>query len=564
MKRQLLLSSLVLFVGLNFCAYSQNLQWAKGMGGTGIDVGTSIISDASGNVYTTGAFQGTVDFDPGEGTFNLTSAGMQDIFISKLDASGNFIWAKTMGSTIGDSGLSIALDYSGNVYTTGAFQGTVDFDPGEGTFNLTSAGMQDIFISKLDASGNFIWAKTMGSTIGDSGLSIALDYSGNVYTTGYFYGTADFDPNIDTFNLTSSGGVDIFISKLDTYGNFLWAKALGSSNGDYGYSIAIDTLDNVFTTGYFQAIVDFDPGVGTFNLTSTGGTEIFISKLDSSGNFLWAKRLGGSTDDEGHSITIDGLGNVYITGLFSGTADFDPNIDTFNLTSSGGVDIFISKLDTYGNFLWAKGIGSTSSDDGRSIDIDGLDNVYTTGYFNGTADFDPGTGTYNLTTANGIDVFISKLDASGNFIWAKQLGGTSDDYGNSIIIDIFDNFYTTGYFNETADFDPSTGTFNLNSVGDSDIFITKFGYNNTGIENEFDSSEFGVFPNPSNGIFTIINKRLNYTNAEIYNIFGQNIYSIQMSSEKVEIDLSKYPKGFYFYQLKWKSKIIGMGKIIIE
>ena len=148
---------------------------------------------------------------------NLTSTGNEDIFISKIDAAGNFLWAERIGEIARDYGKSIAVDGSGNVYTTGNFQGTVDFDPGAGTSNLTSTGLDDIFISKLDAAGKFLWAKSMGGTSEDFGSYIAVDGSGNVYTTGWFKGTIDFDPGAGTSNLTSKGNSwDIFISKLDS------------------------------------------------------------------------------------------------------------------------------------------------------------------------------------------------------------------------------------------------------------------------------------------------------------------------------------------------------------
>ena len=195
------------------------LQWAKQFTGPDDVFSNAVARDASGNVYTTGSFRGTVDFDPGPATFNLISPGPDFMFVSKLDAAGNFVWAKQIGEAgTPCRGNSIALDASGNVYTTGAFGGgaggTVDFDPGPAIFNLTSAGQDDIFVSKLDAAGNFVWAKQLGGTDTDAGRSIALDASGNVYTTGSFSGTADFDPGAATFNLTAAGGFDIFVSKL--------------------------------------------------------------------------------------------------------------------------------------------------------------------------------------------------------------------------------------------------------------------------------------------------------------------------------------------------------------
>ena len=130
--------------------------------------------------------------------------------------SPNLAWAKGLGGTLGDQGRSVAVDGAGNVYTTGFFNGTVDFDPNAGVFNLTSAGSNDIFVSKLDATGNLVWAKAMGGTNVDIGLGIAVDATGNVYTTGYFNGTVDFDPNAGVLNLTSTGAQDNFVSKLET------------------------------------------------------------------------------------------------------------------------------------------------------------------------------------------------------------------------------------------------------------------------------------------------------------------------------------------------------------
>ena len=258
-----------------------------------------------------------------------------------------------MGGSSDEFGNSIAVDVNGNVYTTGYFQGTVDFDPGPGIYNLTSSGGNNIFVSKLDASGNFLWAKQMGSGGGGAqSYSIAVDASGNVYTTGGFFLTADFDPGLGIYNLAAiGGGEDIFISKLDASGNFVWAKQLSGADFELGYSIAVDASGNVFTTGGFLGTVDFDPGSGTYNLTSAGSWDIFVSKLDASGNFVWAKRLGGTSQDDCNSIAIDANGNSYTPGSFSGTADFDPGTGTFNLTAlSGASNTFVSKLDASGNF----------------------------------------------------------------------------------------------------------------------------------------------------------------------------------------------------------------------
>ncbi len=467
--------SVVLFLILSQLAIAQNpdFEWAKQMGGNTNDYATSVTTDISGNVYTTGYFSGIVDFDPGVGTAYLTSAGNYDIFIQKLDASGNLLWIKQMSGTDGGFGFSITTDANGNVYTTGRFLGTIDFDPGAGTTNFTSLGLYDIYIQKLDSTGNLLWVKQIGGTSWDEGVSISTDVSGNVYTTGVFKGIVDFDPGAGTNNLTSSGAEDVFILKLDATGNLLYVKQMGGTSNDRGYSITTDANGNVYTTGYFNGTVDFDPGTGTLNLISAGNYDIYIQKLNSNGNFLWVKQMGGASYDWGKSITTDVSGNIYTTGSFEGTVDFDPGAGTSNLTSAGGYDIYIQKLDSVGNFLWVKQMGGTSADYGRSITTDTGGNVYTTGNFNGTVDFDPGVGIVNFTSAGSYDIFIQKLDIAGNLLWAKQMGGTSDDWGKSITTDACGNVYTTGYFKLTVDFEPGAGTTNLISAGSNDIFIQK-------------------------------------------------------------------------------------------
>jgi len=540
-----------IFIGI-ITSNAQIYQWAKGMGGTSSDAGRSIALDSSGNVYTAGWFHGTVDFDPGAGTSILTSAGTRDIFISKLDAAGNFLWAKSLGGTSEDYGSSIAVDGSGNVYTTGFFSLTVDFDPGAGTSNLTSAGGQDIFISKLDAAGNFLWAKSIGGTSHEFSYSIAVDGTGNVYTTGYFLETADFDPGAGTSNLVSAGSYDIFISKLDAAGNFVWAKSMGGTAFDYGNSIAVDSSGNVYTTGYFSLTVDFDPGAGTSNLTNAGLEDIFISKLDAAGNYLWAKRIGGISRDYGESIAVDGFGNVYTTGNFQGTVDFDPGAGMVNLTSTGNEDIFISKMDAAGNFLWAKRIGDIARDYGKSIAVDGSGNVYTTGNFQGTVDFDPGTGTSNLTSTGLDDIFISKLDAAGKFLWAKSMGGTYEDFGSYIAVDGSGNVYTTGWFKGTIDFDPGAGISNLTSIGNSwDIFISKLDSSaSVGILEKSFANTLTVYPNPTKGALSIdLGTSYDEVTVIIRNQLGQDVLRKSFSvSNLLQVNIPGVA-GMYFIEV---------------
>jgi hypothetical protein len=355
-----------------------------------------------------------VDFDPGAGTFNLTStAGLYDAFVSKLDSGGNFVWARGLGGTNTEEAYGIAVSADGNVYTTGYFSGTADFDPGAGTSNLSSTGNADIFVSKLDAAGNFAWARSLGGTSDDFSYGIDVAADGSVYTTGYFQDTADFDPGAGAFNLTSAGDRDVFVSKLDAAGNFAWARGLGGTNTEEAYAIAVTADGNAYTTGYFSGTADFDPGAGTFDLSSVGSADDFVSQLDAAGNFVWARSLAGPTNEMGYGIALAGDGSVYTTGFFGGTADFDPGAGTFNLTSAGAGDVFVSQLDSAGNFVWAGGLGGSNWDWGNGIAVGADGGVYTTGFFRATADLDPGAGTYHLASGGSNDIFVSRLEQTG-------------------------------------------------------------------------------------------------------------------------------------------------------
>ena len=458
-------------------AHSQTFGWAKQLGGTTSDVCRDIATDAAGNVYSTGSFQGTVDFDPGAGTANLTSAGASDIYISKFDAAGNYVWALGIGGTTGDEGNGIALDASGNIYLTGYFHGTVDFDPGAGVITLGNTAGADVFVLKLDASGAYQWVKQIGGNSSDhQGNRITVDASGNVYTTGKFMGALDFDPGAGTVTLgvSSSTMPQYYIQVLNASGNYVWAKFLGNSNSTaIGFDIEVNSAGEAYTCGYFESTgMDFDPSAASAVLSSQN-YDVFINKWSSTGNYLWAKKIGGPNNDEALGLVLDASGNVYSTGFFYNTADFDPGAGTANLVSAGGADIYVNKLNASGTYVWAKRIGGAGDEYGYAMCIDGQGAIYSTGFFNSTADFDPGAGTANLVAVSLRDAYISKLDASGNYAWGFLLGGTGDQTGYGIAATSTGDIYTGGYFAGATDFDPTAGTTSLTPIGSNDIFIQK-------------------------------------------------------------------------------------------
>ncbi|MGZ4060735.1 MAG: SBBP repeat-containing protein, partial [Bacteroidia bacterium] len=265
----------------------------------------------------------------------------------------------------------------------------------------------------------------------------------------------------------------------DPSGNFVFARDIkGASGSDYigGNSITVDATGNAYITGYFSGTFDFDPGAGVDNLTSVPGQEeMFILKLDVSGNFVWTKQIveTSTASINGNSITLDAMGNIYTTGVFHGYVDFDPGPATFFLTSTflPHTDMFVLKLDVSGNFIWAKNIENNG--DAKSIAVDPLGSVYTTGYFHGTVDFDHGAG-YATIISSANDVFILKLDASGNYVWVKNMDGTGSSQASSLVLDGVSNVYTTGCFDGTVDFDPGTGVHNISSLSSiNDAFVSK-------------------------------------------------------------------------------------------
>jgi hypothetical protein len=300
-----------------------NFLWAKNAGGTSISVGTSVAVHNSKNIYITGFFIGTVIF----GTTTLTSAVGQNVFVAKLDANGNFLWAKSAGGTSGNISRGITVDSGDNTYITGFFFGTAIF----GTTTLISAGYDDVFVAKLDANGNFLWATRAGGTKPDQSLSVAVDNSGNSYITGSFQSEAVFS----TTTLISAGDAEVFVAKLDSNGNFLWAIRAGGMISKIGSSIAVDNGGNNYITGYFK----YNAVFGTTTLKSAGDVDVFVAKLNTNGNFLWARRAGGTYQDRGHGATVDSVGNHYITGHFYSPAVFG----TTTLTSGGGITVFVSK-----------------------------------------------------------------------------------------------------------------------------------------------------------------------------------------------------------------------------
>ncbi len=448
--------------------------YAKTWGGTGNDLANSVAIDQAGNFYVGGRFSNTVDFDPGAGVDNRTSNGAIDAFVSKLDSAGNYLYTRTWGGTGSDEIYSVAVDQSNNVYVGGRFQATVDFDPGAGVDNRTSNGSFDAFVSKLDSAGNNLYAKIWGGTGSDLVRAVSVDQGNDVYIAGGYAATIDFDLGAGTDNRTSNGGGDAFVTKLDSAGDYIYAKTWGGTGAETGFSVALDQADDIYIAGEFAATVDFDPSAGVDNRTSGGAGDAFITKLDSAGNYLYAKTWGGTGEEEARAIIADQADNIYIAGEFSTTVDFDPGAGTDNRISNGSTDAFVTKLDSTGNYLYAKTWGGTSTEQALSVLLDPVGNVYIGGIFQSTVDFDPSANVDNRTSGGTSDAYITKLGSSGAYLYAQTWGGgTGGDAVRGTAIDQTDSIYNVGNFTDTVDFDPGAGMDSRTSNGDSDVFVSQ-------------------------------------------------------------------------------------------
>lgn len=541
-----------LFLSIHVCSQTPSFAWAYAWGGLENDITKSICIDKVGNVYSIGRFSGSISIGLGNNTFNLNSLGEQDIFITKTDASGKFLWVKQIGGILNDWGNSLVVDDSGYVYITGLFQDTVDFDTGKDVFNLIAVDRSDIYVTKLDSSGSFVWAKQFGGTLGSGGYALQVDESGNVFTTGVFTGTVDFDPGSGVYNLSSnSSSFCIFISKLDKNGDFVWTKQIGGSGLDFGNAIELDRSGNIYISGNFERTVDFDPGVAVVSLTSKGMEDIYILKLNATGDYKWVRRFGGTDRDLCYDIVLDTLGNVYTTGYFMDVVDFDPGSPVNNLTAAYK-DLFISKLDSLGNHIWVKQVKGNNFCIGMSIALDDLNNVYTTGMFVNSTDFNPGNSNFSMSSAGNQDVFILKLDTGGSFLWSKRFGGNGSDEGISIAIDAYHNIYTAGAFYNTVDFDPNNGSYNLNSSGKFDAFIHKMNFYSVSINETPYDYIVPAFPNPTSGKFNVtFREQLNNATYTLTNIQGKKIMEgSDLNGTEISFDITHMAEGTYLLKVQ--------------
>lgn len=384
-------------------------------------------------------------------------------------------WARTWGGSDDDVGYSVAVDSLGDVYVTGEFRSAFDFDPGPQTDWHESNGEYDAFLCKYDSTGRFQWALTWGGIDNDKGWSVATDSSGDVYVTGTFNDTVDFDPGpgVDEHECIGTSWIgDTFLSRFDSAGAFQWARTWGGERDDTPGGVAVDGAGDIYVAGTFWGTVDFDPGPGVDEHAPVMNDGVFLTKFDPAGTHQWARTWGGTYSDYGHGIAVDTDNNIYVTGMFGFTVDFDPGDGVEERTSTDWWDVFLSKFNSSGTFLWVQTWGGGEWEQGTAVAAGG-GAVYVTGFFWVPVDFDPGTGTDIHDTNGSRDVFLSKFDSDGAYQWVRTWGGGAWDESQALDADQYGNVHVAGFFTGTVDFDPGTGIVEHTSVGADDAFVSK-------------------------------------------------------------------------------------------
>ncbi|HKR05149.1 MAG TPA: hypothetical protein VJY62_11000, partial [Bacteroidia bacterium] len=448
MKTKIYVFVILLLSFITASAQSPNWQWAKKGGGNGSEIGLRIYTAANGTSFVTGTFTSvtmTIGFTLLTNTVNTGSSN--DIYVASYDVSGNVLWAKSAGGTSSDEVYGISGDANGNCYVTGKFwSDSITF----GSFTLLNEAFQDndLFIVKYDASGNVLWAKRAGGIHFDAGYAISSDAAGNSFVTGSFEGDSI---SFDGITLLNTGSYDVHVVKYDPSGNVVWAKSGIGSSAEYGQGISTDGFGNCYVTGIFGSdTLTFDG----FSLYHTGfGADIFLLKYNASGVIQWAKSAGGQESDNVTGISTDVFGNSNLTGHFnSQTLTFGSTILPNYNTSK--FNIFNVKYDASGNVAWAKSAGDTANEFSNGIVTDITGNSYITGHFAGPfITF----GSTVLLNAGGTcagspcaDMFVTKYDASGNVVWAKKTGGTSNEQGMGIGLDGTGHCYVAGSFDGSS------------------------------------------------------------------------------------------------------------------
>ena len=431
--------------------------WSKRFGDSTDQSGTAIAAAAGGDIVVAGHFKGTIDI----GNPLQSTGDERDIFVAKLDPSGQVVWSKGFGGNDRDTVNALALSAStGHVYMTGSFESDFDF----GGPTLTHQRLGDIFLAKLSSGGAHEWSGGFGSTGIDGPDAIAVDSASSVFFAG------DFRKEI-LLGVNKLVAEDmLFYAKVTAGGTHEHSFKFGTDgiSVDQEFAgLAVDSADNVWLAGHFSEKID----LGGDELTSAGGRDIFVAKLTSSGDHIYSVRFGDGKDQFVNAIAVDEDDNVVLLGNFDGSVSFGGPA----LSSKGGIsngnDVFVAKLDQDGKYLWDAGFGDENPQFATAVAVDHNGNIVLTGALFGSVDFGGGALDAIPGAFGASDIYLVKLAANGAHIWSKRFGDEQHQQPGDVTIDGAGNIILTGVFAGSLDL----GGDPLICQGGVDVFIAKFG-----------------------------------------------------------------------------------------
>ncbi|MEO6303272.1 MAG: gliding motility-associated C-terminal domain-containing protein [Bacteroidia bacterium] len=455
-------------------------HWAKDANSASPETLWDVSCDpTSTDVYIVGSFKGNLSSKYGASFSSAT--GITDGLVAKYDALGNVLWAFKISGATGDEEVrGVAVDPSGNVYVTGSFNSTTDFDPSASIFNLTSAGGTDGFLAKYSSVGSFLWAVKFGGANNEDSFKMAVDANGiyitgsyeSIPTTFYSYSSA-----ITKTTFFNSNQLNMFGAKYDANGVVQWVISGGSNLDDYGVKVIADA-SNVYFIGIYYHDISFKSATGISSAIMPdeqhNEANTFILQVTQAGNLGWQTNITTSTGGKnvnGHSIAQD-AGNIYVTGQSDGNINFKYPTPTLTQAVSTLNDLFLAKLSKVsGTFLWKTNATGNGTGDqiGRALDVDGLGNIILGGNFNTGLNYTSVSGP-NFT-ASAQDVFITGYNNAGTFLWSYKAGGAATENFNGLDTDNFGNVYLAGDHGGAATF----GTVTLGTGGGTDIYLAKLG-----------------------------------------------------------------------------------------
>ncbi|MBO9699347.1 MAG: gliding motility-associated C-terminal domain-containing protein [Sporocytophaga sp.] len=405
--------------------YNQDgkLIWAFGIGSSQDDEGKSICIDKEGNIYVTGYFQGSnIDVDPGEGIHSLFGEfNIKQTFVAKYKGTdGSLIWSGVVKSSSDNMGIGISYEESGNITLTGNWisknqLNQIDLDLNSKGYYKQSRGQTSSFISMYSGTtGEIKWGGVITGFNAECEITAhTSDSKGNIYTTGYFSQSVDFDIN-ETVNDQKSNYGSVFLAKFSQTGTLEWINTFQNNFSDKTnmiHDLCIDNSGYITITGSLETQTDIDPSFVTNNISPKSSCNILLAQFDALGTYRWSLVIGSGAVTRGLNVTASSSGTIYLAGVFQNRLDPDPVNSNSSTLDGLATDIVMAKYSQEGKFIWAENIGGNLNDTVSAIAVNGKGKIFIGGAVNGSGNFDPDQQKQAFFSGNNGDLFIAKYDS---------------------------------------------------------------------------------------------------------------------------------------------------------